>query len=99
MVACIRLGLPQLFHPIRWSLTHTMGRLTTSILTVIEKENRQIRDITYAAVTARSHHPDSVNVATASGSVITVESDIDQILWRAFATRDGGDSIGNLLQK
>jgi hypothetical protein len=64
-----------------------------------QREGESDSNVTYAAVTARSHHPDSVNVATASGSVITVESDIDQILWRAFATRDGGDSIGNLLQK
>jgi hypothetical protein len=63
------------------------------------REGKTDTDITYAAVTARSHHPDTVNVATASGSVITVESDIDQILWRAFATRNGGESIGNLLQK
>lgn len=63
------------------------------------EEHESSKPITYAAVTARSHHPDSVNVATASGSVITVESDIDQILWRAFATRNGGESIGNLLQK
>ena len=80
-------------------VTHSSGGQSHDVDFNSMREGKTDTDITYAAVTARSHHPDTVNAATASGSVITVESDIDQILWRAFATRDGGDSIGNLLQK
>ena len=80
-------------------VTHSDGGQSHDVDFNSMREGKTDTDITYAAVTARSHHPDTVNAATASGSVITVESDIDQILWRAFATRNGGESIGNLLQK
>ena len=53
--------------------------------------------VTYAAVTARSHHPGKVQVANAIGSVFTITDDIDPATWKAFATRSGRDSIGTLL--
>ncbi len=53
--------------------------------------------VTYAAVTARSHHPGKVQVANAIGSVFTITDDIDPATWQAFATRSGRDSIGTLL--
>ena len=46
---------------------------------------------TYAAITARSYHPDMVNVAFMDGSVRTIGSDIDLTLWRALSTRAGGE--------
>lgn len=46
--------------------------------------------VTYAAVTARSYHSgDVVNVAMMDGSVTTIASDVDLLVWRASATRDG----------
>lgn len=46
---------------------------------------------TYAAITARSYHPDMVNAAFMDGSVRTIASDIDRTLWRALSTRAGGE--------
>ncbi|QDS98125.1 DUF1559 family PulG-like putative transporter [Adhaeretor mobilis] len=49
-------------------------------------------DVTYAAVTSRSYHSgNSVNVAMMDGSVKSVNGDIDLLVWRASATRDGGE--------
>ena len=64
-----------------------------------QREGKSDTNVTYAAVTARSHHPGEVNVATASGSVRSVGSDVDQTIWRAFATRNGGETLGDLLTK
>lgn len=47
---------------------------------------------TYAAVTSRSYHSGGiVNTARMDGSVEAVSSDIDLTIWRAMATRDGGE--------
>jgi prepilin-type N-terminal cleavage/methylation domain-containing protein/prepilin-type processing-associated H-X9-DG protein len=46
---------------------------------------------TYAAITARSYHPDMVNAAFMDGSVRTIGSDVDLTLWRALSTRAGGE--------
>ncbi len=53
--------------------------------------------VTYAAVTARSYHAGgSVNVALMDGSVRSVTTDIDLSIWRAMATRDGGELVGSV---
>lgn len=50
---------------------------------------------TYAAVTSRSYHGgDVVNAARMDGSVSSVSSDIDLVVWRAQATREGGETLG-----
>jgi len=47
---------------------------------------------TYAAVTSRSYHSGNiVNTAMMDGSVDAVNGDIDLGVWRAIATRDGGE--------
>lgn len=48
---------------------------------------------TLAAVTARSYHPGMVNSAFLDGSVRRIESTIDLRVWRAVATRDGGEAF------
>jgi len=49
---------------------------------------------TYAAVTSRSYHSGGVvNVAKADGSATTINSNIDLLVWRAMATRDGGEVV------
>lgn len=47
---------------------------------------------TYAAVTARSYHPGSVNAAMLDGSVRTVSDEVDQVVWRATGTRAGDET-------
>jgi prepilin-type N-terminal cleavage/methylation domain-containing protein len=44
---------------------------------------------TYAAITARSFHPNGVHVAMVDGSVHAVSNDVDLLVWRAAATRRG----------
>ena len=46
---------------------------------------------TYAIVTSRSYHSGTVNAALLDGSVQSVSSDIDLLVWRAKATRAGGE--------
>ncbi len=49
--------------------------------------------ITYAAVTARSHHRGGVNVALMDGSVRWFSNEVNLGVWRAYSTRDGGDFL------
>ncbi len=46
---------------------------------------------TYAAVTARSYHTGIVNAAVMDGSVRTFSNSVDTSIWRALATRAGGE--------
>jgi hypothetical protein len=50
-------------------------------------------DVTYASVTARSYHGELVNIAMMDGSIDAVTSDIDLSIWRALATRNGGEPV------
>ena len=50
--------------------------------------------VTNAAVTSRSYHSGGVvNVARMDGSVDTVSGDIDLLVWRALATRNGEEVV------
>jgi prepilin-type N-terminal cleavage/methylation domain-containing protein/prepilin-type processing-associated H-X9-DG protein len=49
--------------------------------------------LTYAAVTSRSYHAGAVNVGMMDGSVHTVGDDIDIVVWRGMATRNGSETI------
>lgn len=46
---------------------------------------------TYAAITARSYHVGQVHVVQLDGSIRSVPNEVDLIVWRAMATRAGGD--------
>jgi prepilin-type N-terminal cleavage/methylation domain-containing protein len=50
--------------------------------------------ITYAAVTARSHHPGVVNTSLLDGSVRGITNEVDLAVWRALATRAGDETVG-----
>ncbi len=47
---------------------------------------------TYAMITAGSAHPGGVQVAMVDGSVQIVGDDVAPIVWRAMATREGGET-------
>ena len=50
---------------------------------------------TYSAVTARSHHRgNTLNLVRMDGGADSVAGDIDPDVWRAAATRDGGEVDG-----
>lgn len=46
---------------------------------------------TYAAITSRSYHPGGVQAALTDGSVRMFQDSIDLAVWRAYATRGGGE--------
>jgi prepilin-type N-terminal cleavage/methylation domain-containing protein len=48
--------------------------------------------MTYAAVTARSHHPGAVNASLLDGSVRGITNEVDLAVWRALATRAGDET-------
>lgn len=48
---------------------------------------------TYAIITSRSFHSGGVNVAMVDGSIQTVNDDVNLLVWRAQATRAGGETV------
>jgi prepilin-type N-terminal cleavage/methylation domain-containing protein len=50
---------------------------------------------TYAAITARSYFPGSVNVAMMDGSVRSIENNINIGVWRAISTRASKEKLPN----
>jgi prepilin-type N-terminal cleavage/methylation domain-containing protein len=57
------------------------------------REGRSASHFTYAVVTSRSHHPGGVQVVYADGSAHFVAETIDGMIWRALATREGGEIV------
>ncbi|MEQ8847331.1 DUF1559 domain-containing protein [Botrimarina sp.] len=47
---------------------------------------------TYAMITSRSTHPGQVQVTLVDGSVQSVADEVDPAVWRAMATRGGGET-------
>lgn len=60
-----------------------------------EGRNGNTGSPTYAAITSRSHHVGSVNVALVDGAVRTVTDKIDIGIWRALGSRANGEVIGD----
>lgn len=56
-----------------------------------EGKNGSAGNPTYAMITSRSAHPGQVQVTLLDGSVQSVNEDIDLVVWRAMATRAGGE--------
>jgi prepilin-type N-terminal cleavage/methylation domain-containing protein len=57
------------------------------------QEGKHASTVTYAAVTARSHHPGLVNAALMDGSVRSFADEIELITWQALSTRAGNEVI------
>jgi len=49
--------------------------------------------ISMAAMTSRSYHSNVVNVFLMDGSVRSVNSTVNQSVWRALGTRSGGEVV------
>lgn len=60
-----------------------------------EGRNGNTGSPTYAAITSRSHHVGSVNVALVDGAVRTVTDKVDIGIWRALGSRANGEVIGD----
>src|SRR4051794_33392363 len=65
------------------------GPVDTDLMTVEETKNGP----TFAVVTARSYHPGGVNALLAGGSVRSIKSSINGLVWRALGTVGGGEVI------
>ncbi len=73
----------------------TNGALKYDVDWVNQRESTSATIPTYAAITARSHHPGMVNAALMDGSVRTVTDEIDLVIWRVLSTRSGGEIVGD----
>ena len=60
-----------------------------------QQEGKSAKVATYAAVTARSHHPGGVQVVMLDSSVRFVASDIARGVWQAMATRAGDETVAD----
>jgi len=58
-----------------------------------QQEGKSATVPTYAAITARSHHPGVVNGLLMDGSVRSFAENIALDIWRATSTRGGGEII------
>ncbi|NUQ64704.1 MAG: DUF1559 domain-containing protein [Pirellulales bacterium] len=73
---------------------HTDGR-TYDIDYNSLQEGRSTTQPTYAAITARSYHPEMVNALLMDGSVRSVGETVDRGVWRALGTRQAGEVVGS----
>jgi hypothetical protein len=66
------------------------GGTTYDIDVTTQREGKSATQLTYAAVTARSHHPGLVQVLLMDGSARPVRDTIALAVWRELGTRAGG---------
>ena len=59
------------------------------------REGSSATRISYDVVTSRSYHSGVVNVLLMDGSVRSISSSISLATWRALATRNGGEVVGD----
>ncbi len=45
-------------------------------------------------LTSRSRHPGGVTVVSCDSSVQFISDEVDELIWKAFSTKDGGESVG-----
>lgn len=68
-------------------------RKSRTAFTLVELLRPTLAPTTYAIITSRSFHTGVVNAARVDGSVSTVSDSIDLDVWRALATRAGGEVV------
>ena len=85
-------GFTTVFAPNREVLCEHEGQ-TYNVDWTNQQEGKSLTTPTYAAVTARSYHPDIVNVALMDGSVRAIDQQIDLETWRALSTPAGREVI------
>lgn len=85
-------GFTAVFPP-NTKVLHTTGGVTYDIDFNSSREGTTTNRETYAAVTSRSYHPGIVQTALMDGSVRSISSTVNVNVWRAMATRDGGEAV------
>lgn len=71
----------------------TVDGVTYDVDWTNQQEGRHATAVTYAAVTARSHHKGGVNAVLMDGSVRWFSDDVHIGVWRAYSTRAGGEFL------
>jgi prepilin-type N-terminal cleavage/methylation domain-containing protein len=87
----IHVGFTTTFPP-NTVIPHVNGGTTYDISVSSSREGRSTTEPTYGVIPARSHHAGIVSTSLMDGSVRTVSAAVDAALWRALATRAGGES-------
>ncbi len=85
-------GITTVFTP-NTVVPFTSGNRTYDIDYNSLQEGKSLTQPTYAAITARSHHPGVVNAAFMDGSVRPIDDAVDLWVWRAMGTRSGGEPV------
>jgi prepilin-type N-terminal cleavage/methylation domain-containing protein/prepilin-type processing-associated H-X9-DG protein len=86
-------GMTTVFTPNTFvAYVHTDGR-TYDIDYNSRQEGQSATRPSYAAVTARSYHPGTINALFMDGSVRSISDQIERRVWRALGTRGGGEVI------
>lgn len=83
-------GFTAVFSP-NTPVPYATGGTTSDVDFISRPENLTNTVPTYAAVTSRSYHTGIVQAAMMDGSVQTISSSIDKLVWRALCTRAGGE--------
>jgi prepilin-type N-terminal cleavage/methylation domain-containing protein len=85
-------GFTTVFAP-NTKVPHTANGIEHDIDYNSRQEGSSASVKTFAAITARSHHPGSVNVAMMDTSVRSIKNDIDLPVWRGLGTRAGNEPV------
>ena len=75
-------------------VSYVAAGVTFDIDFVSMAEGEAAATMTYAAVTARSHHRGMVHTLLMDGSTRAAGNSIDLRIWRALSTRSGGETVG-----
>jgi prepilin-type N-terminal cleavage/methylation domain-containing protein len=89
---CFQTGMTATFAP-NTPVTCSFNGAVYDVDLVGVTEGRSTTTPTYAAITARSYHPASVNAVLMDGSVRTVADGVDWMIWRAMSTRAGREAM------
>ena len=83
-------GITTVFSP-NTKMIHSNGGIEYDVDFISRAESLASPVPTYAVVTARSYHPGIVQVAFMDGSVKAISSTVDESVWRASGSRNGGE--------
>lgn len=90
---CQQSGFTTTFAP-NAIIPYTVAGKVYDIDVVSWREGTTLTRSTYAALPARSHHTGIVQCALMDGSVRSVTSSIELIVWRSLGTRSGAEVVG-----
>jgi hypothetical protein len=85
-------GVTTVFTP-NTRVPHTAGGIEHDIDYNSRQEGSSATAKTFAAITARSHHPGRVNVAMMDSSLRSIGNDVDLSVWRGLGTRAGNEPV------